>query len=412
MGSSTRRTIAVVMATHMTCYRELLRGITAFANATASWELHHYLPVDNLARFVEQDKPQGLLLGALSNAEQGRQAVACVQRCVGVCGFPAEDGIAVTMDFESDDLRVGQVAARHFVQKGYREFAFVGRESSWSHQRGEGFRTEIESAGFGCSMLQQDSESTITGRGWDMIDRAGPLLDFLRVAPRPLALFACNDIRARSIAQMCRNEGIRVPDDVAILGCDNDDLDCEVSDPPLSSVAVPWRRIGYDAAAALDRMLDGESIEPSVILLPPIGVVERQSTDSVAVSDPDVAAAIRFIREHAHERTSVDDVLQAVPIGRRSLEKRFRAVLKRSPLEEIRRVHVERAKHLLGTTDLSVNDVARHSGFGRSTWFTEAFGALVGESPAQFRKRYQRATVYTGGAMEPVPARAAEPMGS
>jgi len=153
----------------------------------------------------------------------------------------------------------------------------------------------------------------------------------------------------------------------------------------------PWRRIGYEAANLLDRMLEGEQIVPRIITVPPICVVERQSTDSIAVSDPEVGAAVRHIREHAHERTTVEDVRKVVPFGRRSLEKRFRASLDRSPLEEIRRVHIERANQLLEATDLSINDVARRSGFGGSTWFTEAFHDLVGESPAQYRKRYHRA---------------------
>jgi LacI family transcriptional regulator len=248
----------------------------------------------------------------------------------------------------------------------------------------------LAKAGFTCAKLQQEWEMPAAGRGWHQSDLVGQLVTWLRDRKWPLALMVHNDLRARAIAQICRDEGISVPDDIAILGVDNDDLDCELSDPPLSSVCVPWRRIGYDAASLLDRMLEGEAIEPSMIALPPIGVAERQSTDSVAVSDPEVVAAIRFIREHAHERTSVDDVLREVPIGRRSLEKRFRASLKRTPLEEIRRVHIERAKQLLATTDLSIHDVARRSGFGGSTWFSEAFHDLVGESPAHYRKRYQR----------------------
>jgi LacI family transcriptional regulator len=380
--------IAVIQWADMACYRELLRGINGFANATASWQVHFFTPTDDWLAFVRREKPDGLLLGHMGN-ERGKQAIELCQRCVGTCGFVLA-GLDQITTFESDDERVGEVAAQHFIRKGYTEFAFVGNSVVWSLARARGFERELHKAGFNFAQLQQEWEPPTAGRGWHSTDRLGQLLDWLRGLKRPLALMVHNDLRARAIAQICRDEGIRVPDDIAILGVDNDDLDCELSDPPISSVAIPWRRMGYEAATLLDRMLGGQQFEPSVITLPPIGVVERQSTDSVAVSDPDVAAAVRYIREHAHERTSVDDILKEVPIGRRSLEKRFRASLSRTPLEEIRRVHVERAKLLLATTDLSINDVARHSGFGHSTWFSEAFHDQVGQSPAQYRKQFQR----------------------
>jgi LacI family transcriptional regulator len=381
------------MPTHMTCFRELLRGINAFANAKPSWQMHYHLPIDNLLRFIDQHKPDGLLAGPLAYADAARDAIARVPHCVGVCAWLADSGIEGLVEFESDDKRVGEQAAKHFLEKGYRQFAFVGSDITCSHLRAAGFRSEIERAGFSCALLDQEFESTFKGRGWDNLDREGQLVNWLNTLQRPLALLACNDIRARAIAQVCRNQGIRVPEDIAILGVDNDDLECTLSDPPLSSVVIPWRRIGYEAAAMLDRILDGDGqIQPQEITIPPVGVVERQSTDSISVSDPDVAAAVRYIRQHAHERTSVDDILREVPIGRRSLEKRFRAVLKRSPLDEIRRVHIERAKQLLAMTELSIPEVARASGFGGSTWFSEAFHAQAGQSPAQYRKRFQRTT--------------------
>jgi LacI family transcriptional regulator len=384
-----RSTIAVVIPTHMTCFRDLLRGINAFAHAKATWRLH-FLREDNYVQFISRYKPDGLLIGALSDYGQGKQAIARVSRCVGVVGGYRHHSIDKIVAVESDDERVGEVAAQHFIQKGYRDFAFVGQDAWWSLKRAAGFERELKKAGFLYAFLRQEWESTITSQGWDHVDRAGKFATWLRALPRPLALMGCNDVHARMITEVCRDEGIRVPDDVAILGVDNDDLDCEISDPPLSSVAVPWRKIGYDAASLLDRMIEGERIDPTVIFVPPVGVVERQSTDVIAISDEDIVAAIRFIRDHAHEQIGVDDVLWAVPVARRSLEQRFRSVLRRTILEEIRRVHVERAKQLLAATDMSIKDVARSSGFGRGTWFSVSFRKLVGESPAQFRKRLHR----------------------
>lgn len=384
-----RRVIAVVQWADMTCFREVLRGINAFANAKAAWQMHFFTPSDNYDAFLQEQQPDGIVFGLLSS-EHARRAIQRVPQCVGVCGFLSAELPEVTT-FESDDERVGEMAAQHFLRKGFHEFAFAGNSVGWSLARARGYEREIRKAGHACAQLQQEWEPPTDGRGWHSTDRAGQLIAWLRGLKWPLALMVHNDLRARAVAHICRDEGIRVPDDIAILGVDNDDLDCELSDPPLSSVAIPWRRMGYEAAGHLDRLLEGEKVEPQVINVPPIGVVERQSTDSIAVSDPEVVAAVRFIREHAHEQTSVEDILKVVPIGRRSLEKRFRASLNRTPLEEIRRVHVERAKQLLATTELSVHDVALRSGFGGSTWFSEAFRALAGESPARYRRRYQRA---------------------
>jgi LacI family transcriptional regulator len=175
---------------------------------------------------------------------------------------------------------------------------------------------------------------------------------------------------------------------LAILGVDNDDLECDLSHPPLSSVHIPWRQVGYRAATLLDEMLkDRNAQTPQANLIAPLGVVERQSTDALAISDPELSQAIRFIREHAHLQIGVDDVLEAVATARRSLEKRFRAILGRSPLDQIRHERVERAKRLLTSTDLSMSSIAEACGFATAPWFTRTFHDLTGESPTHYRHR-------------------------
>lgn len=368
----------------MTCYRELLRGINAFAHAKATWDMYYFTPWDNYFRFIEQLKPNGLILGPLESVENTRKVAAMVSPCVAVCALHQLKGIDSIITVDCDDDRVGAAAADHLLQKGYRDFAFAGVNIAWSNARLAAFEREIAKAGFNCSVLKQEWDAVMFGQ------RVPRLLAWLRTLHRPVGMLACNDVRGRVITQVCRNEGIRIPDDIAVLGVDDDDLDCALSDPPLSSIAVPWRRIGFDAATLLDQSIEGERIECRSVSVPPLGVVERQSTDSIAISDPDVVAAIRYIREHAHEPISVDDILWNVPIARRSLEQRFRSILHRSILDEIHRAHVERAKQLLATTDMSIKEIARRSGFGRGTWFSVSFRKLVGESPAQFRKRLHR----------------------
>jgi LacI family transcriptional regulator len=371
-GNPARRIVAILERADMTWLGEVSRGISAFASAKAVWQLTFAQPTDGLLISLQNRKPDGLILGPIQR-EHGMDAAAAVAgRCVGVVGWPrsANDGFAT---FDSDDQRVGELAARHFLQKGFREFAFVGDGATWSSARATGLERELRKAGHRSAQFQLPGA-----------------IAQLTTLSRPLAIFTCDDRCARAIAQICRTQRIDIPQEVAILGVGNDELECELCDPSLSSIAIPWRRIGYDAASTLDRIIDGQTPESSTFLVPPSGVIERQSTDTIALSDPHVAAALRFIREHAHARTTVADVVRKVPIGRRSLEKRFRAILKRTPLEEIRRVRIERAKQLLATTNLSIPEVAGRSGFGRSTWFSEAFHELVGSSPIEYRRRYHR----------------------
>jgi LacI family transcriptional regulator len=213
------------------------------------------------------------------------------------------------------------------------------------------------------------------------------LTDWLLAQPKPLAVLACNDSRARECAQICEDLSIHVPSEIAILGVDNDDLFCRLSHPPLSSVMVPWEKIGYRAAELLDRRIEGKSVPRGLSKIPPSGVVERQSTDVIAVADADLRAALHFIRTNSTRPITVEDVAEAVPLSRRDLEQRFRKLLKRSPLEEIRSAHLSRAKMLLATTDMTVDEVALASGFVSVNWFDKVFKQFLNSTPSAYRRQ-------------------------
>ena len=189
------------------------------------------------------------------------------------------------------------------------------------------------------------------------------------------------------IAEVCRQVGLRVPEDVALVGVDNDDLLCEIARPTLSSVALPTERIGMEAAALVDRLLAGGCPIDLPLLLPPLHVVVRQSSDILALNDAEVVAAIRFIREHAHAPLSVNEVLKAVAISRRSLERRFRIALDRSIWDEIRRAHMERAKTLLVSSDLAIATVAELAGFSDSRQLSMVFRQETGQTPTAYRRQ-------------------------
>lgn len=285
-----------------------------------------------------------------------------------------------------EETRVGQLVARHFLQRGLRHFAFVGcRNYDYSVQREAGARAALAAAGCALRSYQVSTEMLLAYRTRPWVqDRK--LLRWIEDLPKPVGLFAGNDLCGAQLSEVCHEAGLPMPEQVALVGVDNDDLFCELARPPLSSVAIPAERIGYEAATLLDRLLQGARRPPRCLLFPPTHLVVRQSSDVVALDDAEVAAALRVIRAHAHLPLGVADVLRAVSASRRALERRFRKVLHRGLADEIRRVHVERARDLLASTDLPVAAVAERSGFSTTSHLCVVFRRTTGQTPTQFRR--------------------------
>ncbi len=382
-----QRTVTVVMPTHMWCFRDMLRGIGAFANARATWKVQYLTPRDNFVEIIRQFKPNGLLLGDVSNDKLARKASKLAPVTVDVFGRNQYFVSPIAAVISAQMTLAGEMIAEYFLQKGYTHFAMVGY-GSFSEDRFAGFEQRLAKAGHTPARLLPDWEPVSTGRGWRRSYPSSELTPFIRSQPKPLALMAYNDIRGREIVEACKADGIRVPEDVAIMGVDNDLLECGLSHPALSSVNIPWHRLGYLAATQLDHLLEGQPCDPHTVV-PPTGIVERQSTDTIAISDADVSSALRYIRQHAHVPFGVDDVVDAVVVGRRTLEKRFTTLLGRTLLEEIRRVRIERAQDLLAQTDLSVGEIAERCGFPELSWFSTSFRQTTGTTPAAYRKRFR-----------------------
>jgi len=389
--------IAVIPRTLM-CYRHIQLGINQFAALHLRWHLTFCSPEDDYLEVITHIRPKGLILGpmrianpagAADAAEAAEAAVKRVGTVVGVNGQHRDYGLLGLPQVDIDDYEVGVVAATHFLQKGYRHFAYVDAiGASWAADRRRGFCEEVARAGHSVDVFKQVWTSTSVASDTAADDPATSLIDWLCSRPKPLGLLVCNDLRAREVLQTCKDKALHVPDEISVLGVDDDDLDCALSNPTLSSVSIPWRQMGYKAAELLHQRMTGHSIPSSVYRIPPTGVVERESTGAIAVDDPEVRRAVQFIRRNAHRPISVDDVVEAVDtITRRVLERRFRLLLGRTPLEEIRHAHFARAKMLLSGTDLPIDDVALASGFADPLWFSRAFRDVFGESPADYRRR-------------------------
>lgn len=318
---------------------------------------------------------------------------------------PAVDLYGCLPDIKMPQLRsdaeaVGRLAAQHLLERGFRHFAFCGQDGvDWSDLRRSGFERCVAEAGFKCDVFES-SPRTQTNRiprpdahNSDYELRLG---QWLRTLPKPVGVMGYNDVRGRQLLSFCRNLGMAVPYEVAVIGVDNDAVLCELSDLPLSSVMLDAHTIGYEAAALLDRMMAGEKPAQGRLLLAPKGIATRHSTDVLAIEDRKLTTALRFIRERACEGIGVSDVLKAVPLARCSLERQFSRIVGHSPHAEILRVKLGRAKQLLIDSDLSLPDVAAKAGFHYAEYMSRIFKIKTGLTPGQFRNQARPQPALTG----------------
>jgi LacI family transcriptional regulator len=285
-----------------------------------------------------------------------------------------------------NNTAIGHLGAEHFLERGFRHFAFCGfGNEGWSRERRDGFIEALRLAGHACDVFDVEYPGVITP-DWNAA-QTKLLAAWLRHLPRPCAIMACVDVRAFQVIAAAQQAGLHVPEEIALLGVNNDVMRCELSHPSLSSVALNAHQSGYQAAEVLDRLLRGERIADFDLRVDPIGVVTRLSTDILAVGDRNVAAALSFIREHACRGVSVDEVVAHASASRSQLEKKFRRFIGRSPQAEIRRVQLARVKELLSESDLPLKSIAGLTGFEHIEYLSVVFKRMTGESPGHYRKR-------------------------
>jgi len=285
----------------------------------------------------------------------------------------------------TDSSAIGHMAAEHFLDRGFQHFAYCGLDDFvWSRMRARHFVERIEQAGFAVDLYRQPASRT--RRAWR--NEQNLMAAWLGALPRPVALMCCNDDRALQVIEACKLAGLYVPDQIAVLGVDNDVLVCDLADPPISSIALNTEVAGHEAARLLDGLMKGGKMAGQIIWVRPTHIVTRMSTDMLAVTDPEVAAAIRFIRRNSNRFIQVNDVVGATNISRRVLEKRFRTILRRSVYQEIRRVRVDYIIQLLLGTDMSVTEIATRSGFEGVEHVSRYFRKETGMSLRAYRRKH------------------------
>jgi LacI family transcriptional regulator len=281
---------------------------------------------------------------------------------------------------------VGRLAAEHLLNRGLRSFGYYGLTARpWTHEHLEGFREVLRKAGHSCKVLHRQRMSKTAGWQREM----DSILNWLRELPKPVGVMASHDEAALKVLAACSWACIPVPEDVAVIGVDNDELLCDLADPPLTSVAHDLERIGYEAAELLQRMMKGEHVPPEPRYLQPLGVVQRQSTELLAIDDRVVAEACRIIRQRACQGLTVEQLVSELPVSRRSLERRFENAFARGPKQEIRRVQLERAAQLLSTTDLKLARIAQLAGFEYQEHLYRLFKQWAKRTPQQYRESFR-----------------------
>ena len=285
----------------------------------------------------------------------------------------------------TDSQAIGRLAADTFLEQGYHSFGFCGFEDLyWSEERCRAFSAQVKKAGFSVSSFAPPCQ----GQARPEADQ-GSLAAWITSLPKPVAILACNDDRAREVLTACRVAQIHVPGEVAVLGVDNDDLVCNLSLPRLSSIALNCEKAGFSAAEYLHGLMEGKPRTDTNITISPLYVVTRHSTDILAIEDQQVATAVRFIHQNPRGRIQVNDLADAAGLSRRSLEQRFYRALGVSPHAEIRRVRISQMAQMLVETDLPITHIADLLGFtyvrNAARWFKQQKGM----SPSEFRKQHR-----------------------
>ncbi|MEM9367502.1 MAG: DNA-binding transcriptional regulator [Planctomycetota bacterium] len=386
--------VALIVETSSIYGREVLAGVMRFTRSCEDWSIFlqqrdlFSLPPDWLQSWSGQG-----IISRLSTPEL-RETV--VRAGVPMVELTDRFDGALKADIRSDDEAIGRMAAEHLLQRGFQSFGFCGFENeSWSQRRCDAFVGHVKQRGF---RVEQFASPWINPEHpWE--DDRREIAEWIAAIPRPCGIMACNDLRGHQVLQACTLSGQRVPEEIAVIGVDNDELVCQFCQPPLSSVVPNAERVGFEAAVMLSKLMNGGPSPDDPLIIPPVDIITRLSTDVVAIDHAEVAAALAYIRENACRGLTVDKVLENVAVSRSTLERQLRKHLGRTPQQEIRNVQLRRVRELLVTTDLSAEQIAYRAGFDHPEYMHYVFKRVVGMTPGQYRQsvRIQSETAGVNG---------------
>lgn len=379
-----QRHVAVIVDATKPYDRKVISGLAEYVQQIGNWSLYvEEEPLDKLPDFRSWNGD-----GVIANFDDPRVFNALRNLKVPVVGLGGgygnyRPGLDISYLRTNND-KVAQLAATLLIDRGFRSFAYCGMPKTplngWSKERERAFTDYVNARGYPCEVYNGRFTTT---RQWRKLQEH--LGNWLIQVDKPIGIMACNDARARHVLEACRNIGIIVPDEIAVIGVDNDELICELTQPPLSSVEQGAKHLGYEAAASLDKLMSGKRFKSFERTIEPVGIVERRSTDTLAFDDDTVILALQFIRERACEPIQVRDVVDALPVSRTSLETRFLKLTGHSIHSEIRNTQLNHARKMLTKANLPIKNIAQHCGFRTVQYFTTVFREAFKETPAVFQ---------------------------
>lgn len=373
--------VALVIETSTIYGRRLLAGVTRYLRTNADWA------IELEQRSLTNRPPHWLLNwdgdGVICRANTPEIAASISPKLPFIDLTDRHGDLGLTHIW-SDDFQIGKIAAEHFAERGYKSVAFCGfSEETWSELRRDGFQEAMKRIGVIPAVLETNWQE-LGEPEWENDQKT--LESWIENLPKPVGIFSCNDVRGQQLLTTCSRLGIAVPEEVAILGADDDSLVCELCWPPLSSVVPNPEAIGFMAAELLDGWMQGHPPKERIQTVGPIGISLRQSSDIVAIDDALVARAMWLIRDYACDGLSVQDLLNRLSVSRSALERRFRKVIHRTPQMEIRLAQLKRVKQLLLDTDLSLPRVAELTGFEHPEYLNVIFKRIEGITPGEYRR--------------------------
>jgi LacI family transcriptional regulator len=374
--NSKHKRVALLIETSNEYARRLLSGINSYIREHHPWSIYLSEYSRNNIDFTWLNEWQGD--GIIARIENEQITRYILEANVPTVDLSASRMIPTLPYLETDDKAIARMAADHLIERGFTNFGFCGdSQFRWSKLRHTYFTEYLTHLGYPCYSYTSSEDSI------------GGMVQWLHKLPKPIGIMACYDIRGRQLLEACRHAELAVPDEVGVLGVDNDELLCELSNPPLSSVKSNPFRTGYLAADLLDRMMTGEKVGALAQLIEPIDIHVRLSTDVLVVDDKLVSDAVRFIRDHAYDDIQVQDIVEHLSASRRSLESRFYKALGHTPHDEIVKVKIKFVKRLLLETELPLAIIAERAGFKHTEYMSVVFKRVTGIRPGQFREKHK-----------------------
>ena len=381
-----RKSIALLIETSNSYARGVLRGIIDYQHQHQHWSIY-------LAESERGAPPPAWMRrwagdGMIARIESDEIASAVKAMNIPVVDVSAARRLIGIPWVETDDSKIAELAIEHLLERGFQNFAYCGESFfNWSNWRRDRF---LEAARqFGKQTFSYDAPNK-SARGYSWVREQQRLGKWLQQLPKPVGLLANYDIQAQRVLDTCRLHELCVPDEIAVVGVDNDEIICNLASPTLTSIIPNAHGAGYLAAELLDKLMHGNTVAPEPHLLPPLGISLRKSSDVYAVEDPEVAEAAKFIRDHACEGINVLDVVKHLEVSRRALESRFRRATGKSPHQAIIQQRLARAAQLLRDTDWGLESIAHQSGFEHAEYMSVAFRREFQIPPSAYRKHHRK----------------------